>query len=212
VNEEGHEEGHDHRGQKGRDRDPKRPAHILTRVIEWRKARGMIRIKAHHEYGRWEKEEPAPPPPHTGWQDVTETEFEKQFRRDLEAMTEREVRDDLNFRRGIATGGETKRQLVVSGWGRGSTNGKPLRVDPTVICSSLSRIVILGVGIAAIHTPPFCSLRTSWCAPQAPEMQHEAPEQIPRGPAPPLASLMITAVSTTSVTTSLWPVVYVLRS
>ena len=40
-------------------------------------------------------------------------EQEKQFRRELEAAGEQEVRDDLNFRRGIATGGETKRQLVI---------------------------------------------------------------------------------------------------
>jgi hypothetical protein len=31
----------------------------------------------------------------------------------LEAAGEQEVRDDLNFRRGIGTGGETKRQFVL---------------------------------------------------------------------------------------------------
>ena len=44
---------------------------------------------------------------------MTETQQEKQFRRELEAAGEQEVRDDLNFRRGIATGGETKSQFVL---------------------------------------------------------------------------------------------------
>jgi hypothetical protein len=44
---------------------------------------------------------------------VIETEQEKQFRRELEAAGEQAVRDDLNFRRGISTGGETKLQCVM---------------------------------------------------------------------------------------------------
>jgi hypothetical protein len=39
---------------------------------------------------------------------VTETEEEKQFRRLLKDKGEQFVRDDLNYRRGISIGGETK--------------------------------------------------------------------------------------------------------
>jgi len=44
---------------------------------------------------------------------VTAKEHESQFRRELEAAGEQAVRDDLNFRRGISTGGETKLQFVL---------------------------------------------------------------------------------------------------
>jgi hypothetical protein len=44
---------------------------------------------------------------------VNETEQDKQFRRELEAAGEQAVRDDLNFRRGISTRGETKLQFVM---------------------------------------------------------------------------------------------------
>jgi hypothetical protein len=44
---------------------------------------------------------------------LTETEQDKQFRRELEAAGEQAIRDDLNYLRGISTGGETKRQFVL---------------------------------------------------------------------------------------------------
>jgi hypothetical protein len=89
---------------------------------------------------------------------MNETEQEKQFRRELEAAGEQAVRDDLNFRRGISTGGETKHQFVMR-WLREKEREREARTDQSDqylrltfwVAAATLVAAIVGVVVTVLH-------------------------------------------------------------
>jgi hypothetical protein len=79
---------------------------------------------------------------------MVKMEQDSQFRRELEALEaagEQAVRDDLNFRRGISTGGETKHQLVMRWLREKQQERKALTLQARLVCS----LDVLGRGCGA---------------------------------------------------------------
>jgi hypothetical protein len=81
--------------------------------------------------------------------DLMRPELDKQFRRELDRMTETEVRDDLNFRRGLGTGGETKREQVIQ-WLRQRERTREARERLMVRVTVATFVIAVFTLIAAI--------------------------------------------------------------
>jgi hypothetical protein len=59
-------------------------------------------------------------------------------------------------------------------------------------------VLIGGIGLTGSHFAPLCNLHLEFCQPDRAALPDEAPERLPRGPAPPPVQVLKAAASTSS--------------